>query len=464
MDQCSTIPKSTATATPTSTDTDALITPQAVSIVDGQVVLEQHVEKSEHKSSSSSKSKAKADVKKSDAEASSKKNKAHSNSDAVDVKTHAKSDAVDVKTHSKSDVDATDAPKRSKDKSKSKSKDKGKEKSKKKGKSKPTQRSEDASEADAESEHEKKKTEKAKHEKQHEKQHDKSEKSDKKKPSSAHSHGDDLTHKHAKHITWLAQQPASEMTVAYTAPAHTLRMHHSLDALLPGTRNDSWLCVADTMYGAATVHLASQHVARVLALDNADAALASAWNAGHVPQYATEPHLDRMRFPDARFDVALTELTLWTLERPYAIVHEMLRVSKHGVVLIELHDQALPTAPAAGSAADGDSNADAMLSPADLPVPPLSSAATSLLSASELVKVAIQQQLHYIAFKTLPRAAAAVLTTAPNLPSVPEQAHLIAALMWREQPTAALREALQLAGYREVRLPEHQHRTPQEAE
>jgi ubiquinone/menaquinone biosynthesis C-methylase UbiE len=72
------------------------------------------------------------------------------------------------------------------------------------------------------------------------------------------------------------------------------------------------------------------------ATDICDDVLAEAYRLGLIEAYASAD-AENLAFDDAAFEIVATKETLHHLPRPYLALHEMLRVAKEGVILIEPH-------------------------------------------------------------------------------------------------------------------------------
>jgi SAM-dependent methyltransferase len=75
-----------------------------------------------------------------------------------------------------------------------------------------------------------------------------------------------------------------------------------------------------------------------VATDISDVLLEEAWKAGLLPAYGRE-NAEALSFEDGRFDYVFCKESLHHVPRPFVALHEMLRVARKGVVLIEPNDR-----------------------------------------------------------------------------------------------------------------------------
>lgn len=111
----------------------------------------------------------------------------------------------------------------------------------------------------------------------------------------------------------------------------------SLIAPLNALERQSVLTLGDGKGGKEAVFFRScGH--RATASDICTEVLAEAHKRGLIEAYVSA-NAENLAFEDGAFDLAATKETLHHLPRPYLAVHEMLRVARQGVILIEPHYQ-----------------------------------------------------------------------------------------------------------------------------
>ena len=110
------------------------------------------------------------------------------------------------------------------------------------------------------------------------------------------------------------------------------RMLLPLIAAYPASR---WLTIGD---GAGTdARFLLEHGLDALATDISTQLLAAAFQAKYIKAYALE-NAEKLSFANDSFDFAHCKEAYHHFPRPYLALYEMLRVAKHGVVLIEPFD------------------------------------------------------------------------------------------------------------------------------
>ena len=94
-----------------------------------------------------------------------------------------------------------------------------------------------------------------------------------------------------------------------------------------------WLTVGDGRYGSDAAFL-SRHGARAIASSITDATLRQAKAAGYIPEYQVE-NAEHLSFADESVGFVLCKESYHHFPRPPVALYEMLRISKHAVILIE---------------------------------------------------------------------------------------------------------------------------------
>jgi ubiquinone/menaquinone biosynthesis C-methylase UbiE len=115
-----------------------------------------------------------------------------------------------------------------------------------------------------------------------------------------------------------------------------LRMFSQLDPFLEQFKDASWLTVGDGTYGTASiyVHRMGSHA---LPVDINDSLLGLSKEQGLIQDYRRE-NAESLSFPDGSYDFCLCKEAYHHFPRPMVALHEMIRVSKKAVILIEPAD------------------------------------------------------------------------------------------------------------------------------
>ena len=152
----------------------------------------------------------------------------------------------------------------------------------------------------------------------------------------AHEHGYDA---------YTASGPKSSQAAAWLK-AGTVnhwrfeRMYRLADPLLEIFPGATWLTVGDGRYGLDAQYLNS-HGAEALPTDISVSLLAEAKAQATIADYRKE-NAESLSFADESFDFVLCKESYHHFPRPMVALHEMIRVARHGVLLIEPNDQELP--------------------------------------------------------------------------------------------------------------------------
>jgi len=115
-----------------------------------------------------------------------------------------------------------------------------------------------------------------------------------------------------------------------------LRMYRALDPLLVADPGAKWLTVGDGRYGRDARYLVDK-AADALASDIAETLLKEAKEAGYIPAYQQE-NAEALSFADSAFDYVMCKESYHHFPRPALALYEMLRVAVNAVVLIEPND------------------------------------------------------------------------------------------------------------------------------
>lgn len=119
------------------------------------------------------------------------------------------------------------------------------------------------------------------------------------------------------------------------------RFFETLPPLLKHWPGSSWLTIGDGRFGTDACYLLSQGV-EAHATDITDEVLREAAARGFIRSYSAE-NAEKLSFADLSFDWVLCKESLHHFPRPMLGFYEMLRVARHGLVLMEPND--LPAMP-----------------------------------------------------------------------------------------------------------------------
>ena len=120
------------------------------------------------------------------------------------------------------------------------------------------------------------------------------------------------------------------------------RMYKLLKPLINYDINLNWLTVGDGRYGTDANALLSLGVKDVMCTDISDKLLRIGNENGFINQYSAE-NAENMSFENESFDFVLCKEAYHHFPRPHIALHEMFRVSKVGVILIEPCDAKIST-------------------------------------------------------------------------------------------------------------------------
>jgi ubiquinone/menaquinone biosynthesis C-methylase UbiE len=112
------------------------------------------------------------------------------------------------------------------------------------------------------------------------------------------------------------------------------RMYDHLKPLISLNNELSWLTVGDGRYGTDANSLFKLGATKVMCTDISDKLLKIGSEKGFIKDYS-EQNAECLTFDNDQFDFTLCKEAYHHFPRPHIALHEMLRVSKFGVVLIE---------------------------------------------------------------------------------------------------------------------------------
>ena len=112
------------------------------------------------------------------------------------------------------------------------------------------------------------------------------------------------------------------------------RMYKLMGPLIKYNKNFSWLTVGDGRYGTDANALLKLGAKNVMCTDISDKLLKIGSERGFINQYSAE-NAESMSFEDKNFDFVFCKEAYHHFPRPHIALHEMLRVAKYGVILIE---------------------------------------------------------------------------------------------------------------------------------
>lgn len=114
------------------------------------------------------------------------------------------------------------------------------------------------------------------------------------------------------------------------------RLISSIDPVLQEYSSADWLTVGDGRYGSDAHYIESKG-GNALATDISDLLLKEALAEGYIRR-AQRENAESLSFEDGQFDFVLCKDSLHHFPRPTLALHEMLRVARKGVILIEPMD------------------------------------------------------------------------------------------------------------------------------
>ena len=114
------------------------------------------------------------------------------------------------------------------------------------------------------------------------------------------------------------------------------RMYSALDSILKAEPDAKWLTVGDGRYGTDANYIL-KNGGDAVASDITDSLLNEAQAAGFITKFSME-NAESLSFENGQFDYALCKEAFHHFPRPFIALYEMLRVAEKGVVLIEPND------------------------------------------------------------------------------------------------------------------------------
>lgn len=122
------------------------------------------------------------------------------------------------------------------------------------------------------------------------------------------------------------------------------RMIEILQPIINSSKKYKWLTIGDGRYGTDANALIRLGAEDVFCTDISDKLLKIGNEKGLIKDFAEE-NAENLSFEDQRFDFVLCKESYHHFPRPHIALHEMLRVCKVGVVLIEPNDIQIDLAP-----------------------------------------------------------------------------------------------------------------------
>ena len=132
-------------------------------------------------------------------------------------------------------------------------------------------------------------------------------------------------------LTWLNQNPTLDRW------RHD-RMYDHLKPVVEFNNEISWLTVGDGRYGTDANALFRLGATNVMCTDISDKMLKIGNEKGFIKDYSAQ-NAENLTFNNDQFDFTLCKEAYHHFPRPHIALHEMLRVSKLGVILIEPLDR-----------------------------------------------------------------------------------------------------------------------------
>lgn len=116
------------------------------------------------------------------------------------------------------------------------------------------------------------------------------------------------------------------------------RMYDHLKPIIDFNNKKSWLTVGDGRYGTDANALFRLGATKVMCTDISDKLLKIGNEKGFIKDYSAQ-NAENLTFDNDQFDFTLCKEAYHHFPRPHIALHEMLRVSKLGVILIEPLDR-----------------------------------------------------------------------------------------------------------------------------
>ena len=254
------------------------------------------------------------------------------------------------------------------------------------------------------------------------------------------------------------------------------RMYKLVDALLTDSPGASWLTVGDGRYGLDAQYLIS-HGAEALPTDVSETLLIEARDAGLIKDFRKE-NAESLTFTDRSFDYVLCKESYHHFPQPTKALYEMLRVARQAVIMIEPNDQTLVQGSVATlSRMMKDAIKKLLGRRTDYHNFESSGNYVYAISRREMEKVALGIGLQTVAFKgindyylpgvefepadlsnRLFRRVSGQISRSDLLCRIGiSQPGLLAVMLFKQPPAAALRERLGEQGFRLVDLPQNPH-------
>ena len=131
-------------------------------------------------------------------------------------------------------------------------------------------------------------------------------------------------------LTWLEQNSTLDRW------RHD-RIYDLLKPIIEYNSSISWLTVGDGRYGTDANALFRLGATKVMCTDISDKLLKIGNKKGFIKDYSAQ-NAESLTFDNDQFDFTLCKESYHHFPRPHIALHEMLRVSKLGVILIEPMD------------------------------------------------------------------------------------------------------------------------------
>lgn len=131
-------------------------------------------------------------------------------------------------------------------------------------------------------------------------------------------------------LTWLKQDDTFDRW------RHD-RMYSLLLPFIEGAQEASWLTVGDGRYGTDANALLKMGAKNVHCSDISDTLLSMGAAEGFINQFSVQ-NAESLTFSDNNFDYVLCKEAYHHLPRPHIALHEMFRVARKAVILIEPRD------------------------------------------------------------------------------------------------------------------------------
>ena len=134
-----------------------------------------------------------------------------------------------------------------------------------------------------------------------------------------------------------------KIAATWISPENTLdkwrheRIYNLLRPIVTNDTNKTWLTVGDGRYGTDANALLKMGAKEVMCTDISDKLLKFGNQEGFIKDYSAQ-NAESMDFETSSYDFVLCKEAYHHFPRPHIALHEMMRVAKVGVILVEPND------------------------------------------------------------------------------------------------------------------------------